>query len=65
MKYTDVQKKSDKELKKALAANSENMRKFRFDATGAAGSTDTSSVKNMRRDNARILTELNVRAKQA
>lgn len=57
MKKIDVKKKSTKELTKVLAENREELRKLRF---GFAGSTksDTQSIKSIRRNIARILTEL-------
>gem|GEM_PF-2281264 len=57
MKKTDVKKKSTKELNKALTENRESLRKLRF---GFAGSTksDTQSMKSLKRNIARIMTEL-------
>ncbi len=57
MTKIDVKKKSVKELKKVLTENREALRKLRF---GFAGSTksDTQSMKSIRRNIARILTEL-------
>jgi len=57
MKKIDAKKKSTKELNKALTENREALRKLRF---GFAGSTksDTQSIKSLRRNIARVMTEL-------
>jgi ribosomal protein L29 len=56
----DFKKKTDQDLKKDLASNRADLRGFRF---GLAGSKtkNVKKGKEIRRDIARILTELNVR----
>jgi ribosomal protein L29 len=60
MKFNDIQKLSDKELIKLLEEKRKAVRQFRFDITGSK----VKNIKeggNMRKDVARILTELNKR----
>lgn len=58
MAKSQVKNKSEKELVKVLNEKREDLRKIRF---GFAGSTkhDTKSARGVRKDIARILTELN------
>lgn len=58
MAKLEVKNKSEKELTKVLNEKREDLRKVRF---GFAGSTkhDTKSSRGIRRDIARVLTELN------
>jgi len=58
MKKTDYKGKNMKDLHKTLADKREELRNFRF---GSAGSKtrNTKSAKNVRKDVARIMTELN------
>lgn len=58
MKYSEIQKKKDAELKKMIVEKKEDLRKFSFDAAGSAGK----SSKAIRKDIARISTELTVRS---
>ena len=57
---TDFAKKSDKELNKALREQREELRKIRF---GVAQKRDPKAHANIRKDIARMLTELNGRTK--
>lgn len=59
--YTD---KSVEELKKLITEKQEELRKLRFEAAGARAK-DTNAPGNLRREIARILTELAARAKVA
>lgn len=58
MTKLEVKNKSEKELTKVLNEKREDLRKIRF---GFAGSTkhDTKGARNVRKEIARILTELN------
>lgn len=62
MKKTDLQKKTEKELLKELGEKRTAIREFRFGMSGSK-TRDTNIGKNSRRDVARVLTELNSRAK--
>ena len=60
MNYKDLQKKNDIDLQKLLVEKQGSLRKFRF---GIAG-TKTRNVKEgsaLRKDIAKVLTELNIR----
>ena len=57
MKYSEIQKKKDKELHKMLVEKKEDLRKASFEAAGSAGK----SMKSTKKDIARILTELTAR----
>ncbi len=61
MKSADLKKKSDKDLQKMLIENKEKIREYTFGASGAAKGI---SPKNIRKDIARILTEVSARANQ-
>ena len=56
----EFKEKNDKDLAKELVEKREELRKFRF---GVAGSTtrDVKGASNIRKDIARILTEVNSR----
>ncbi len=57
---TDFSKKSDKDLNKTLREKREELRKVRF---GVAEKRDPKAHKNLRKEVARMLTELNSRTK--
>jgi len=61
MKYSEIQKKKPADLKKMLVEKKEDLRKFSFDASGSAGK----SPKAIRKDIARISTELTARSKDS
>lgn len=57
---SEIRKKTEKELQKTLVEKREALRSFRFDTTG----TKIKNVKkgaNVKKDIARILTELRIR----
>lgn len=56
--------KTDAELTELLKEKREALRGIRFNASGS-GMRDTNARKNIRREIARILTEMNRRAKEA
>lgn len=58
---SDFASKSDKELQKELREKREAVREYRFAITGTQ-ETKPHEVQKMRKDIARILTELNKRA---
>jgi ribosomal protein L29 len=60
MKTKELQKKKDGELFKLLKDKQESLREFRFGVAGSA-SNNTSQAQALRKDIARILTELNTR----
>jgi ribosomal protein L29 len=60
MKTTELQKKKDVELFKLLKEKQESIREFRFGVSGST-SNNTSQAQALRKDVARILTELNAR----
>lgn len=60
MKSTDLQKKKDAELRKMLVEKKEALRELSF---GSAGSAKGDSPRNIRKDIARILTEVTARSK--
>ena len=62
MAKIDVQKKSTKELNKMLTEKREDLRKLRF-GLGGSTKTDTKSARELKRDIARIMTELNANIK--
>lgn len=63
-KKTSFKDKSIEELKKLIGEKQEELRKLRFEAAGARAK-DTNAPGKIRRDVARILTELAARAKVA
>jgi ribosomal protein L29 len=58
----DLNKKSEKELTKTLAERREDLRKIRFSISGA-NVKDVKEAKQIRKEIAQILTELNSRNK--
>ncbi|MEX0909722.1 MAG: 50S ribosomal protein L29 [Candidatus Paceibacterota bacterium] len=60
MKIKELQKKKDTELFKLLKDKQESLREFRFGVSGSAAS-NTSQAQALRKDIARVLTELNAR----
>lgn len=62
MTAKNLEKKTDKDLKKELKEKKDSLRKFRFGLSGSK-TRDTKEGKNLRKDVARILTELNSRNK--
>lgn len=64
MKYSEVVKLIDKDLKKKLEENRDKLRAFRFG--NVLGKTkDVKEGKNTRREIARIRTEMNRRKREA
>ena len=61
MTKEDLNKKTDKELKKILASKREDLREVRFGLSGSK-SRDTSVSKKLRKEIASLMTELNSRA---
>lgn len=57
---SDITKKSTKELQKELVEKKAELRDFRFSIAGAR-TGDVKEARNLRKDVARILTELNSR----
>lgn len=62
MNMTEIKKKSDTDLTKLVSEKKEELRKIRFESAGS-GMRNTQVMKNLRHEVARILTELNNRAK--
>lgn len=62
MKMKDISKLSDVELNKQLGEKRAQVRQFRFDVSGSKAK-NLREGRNMRKDVARMLTELNARAK--
>ncbi|MFH0846119.1 MAG: 50S ribosomal protein L29 [Patescibacteria group bacterium] len=60
MKKTDIKKNTDQELIKMLAENKSQIRDFRFGLSGSR-TKDLKKGKNLKREVARILTELQTR----
>jgi len=60
MKKTDYKTKKDADLAKELKQKREMLRKFRFGASGSKVK-DVKAGKNLKKDVARILTEVKVR----
>lgn len=60
MKMNDINKLSDKELEKLLLEKRTAIRQFRFDVTGSKAK-NVKGGSNMRKEVARILTELALR----
>lgn len=58
----DIKKKNEKDLAKLLTEKREEVRTFRFNIAGS-NTRDVRAVRTAKRDVARILTELNARAK--
>lgn len=58
----DLTKKSEKDLKKDLVEKRKQIREFRFNIAGSK-LKDVKGSKELKRDVARILTELNARNK--
>ena len=64
MKYSEIKKLKDAELKKKLGENQEKRRVFRF--TNALGKAkDVKEGMNLRKEIARILTEMNRRKRSS
>jgi ribosomal protein L29 len=61
MKSKELKKLSDKELAKLLDEKQKSARQFRFDVTGSKVK-NLKEGKNAKKDVARILTELSLRA---
>lgn len=59
---SELQKKNDAELTALVGDKREELRKIRFGASGS-GMRNTRSIRNLRREVAQILTELNRRSK--
>ena len=57
MNMNDIKKQSDRELEKSLGEKRAAVRQFRFDITGSKAK-NVKEGSNMRKDVARILTEL-------
>jgi|AntRauTorckE6833_2_1112554.scaffolds.fasta_scaffold27286_3 ribosomal protein L29 len=62
MKTKELQKKKDQDLLKLLRDKQESLREFRFGVSGG-GSDNTSQAQTLRKDIARIFTELNERSR--
>ena len=62
MSMNEIRKKNDRDLRKLVQEKREAIRKLRFDSAGS-GMRDTHAMRNLRHEIARILTELNRRAK--
>lgn len=60
----DILKKTDQELQKALTEKREALRAFRFNVAGSKA-RNVKEGRDIRRTVARILTEINRRAKRA
>jgi len=60
MKKTDLKKKIDKDLNKILSEKRTELREFRFGLSGSK-TKDIKKGKNLRKEIARVLTELNLR----
>jgi ribosomal protein L29 len=56
----DIKTKNEKELQKELAKNRKDLQEFRFDISGSK-IRNTKHGKNLKKQIARILTELNIR----
>ncbi len=61
---TELQQKTDTDLTKFISEKREELQKLRFGVTGS-GMRNTKSIRNLRRETARALTELNARTKKA
>ncbi|MDZ7726652.1 MAG: 50S ribosomal protein L29 [Candidatus Campbellbacteria bacterium] len=59
----EIQKKKDNDLKKLLLEKREELREYRFGATGSKAS-NTNLGNQIKKDVARILTEINARAQK-
>ncbi|MDO8520916.1 MAG: 50S ribosomal protein L29 [bacterium] len=59
----DITKQSDRELEKLLAEKRTAVRQFRFDITGSKAK-NIKGGSNLRKDVARMLTELSLRNKK-
>lgn len=57
---TDITKKSTEDLVKDITEKREEIRKIRF-TTAGAGAKDVMKFRNLRKEVARLLTELNLR----
>ena len=64
MKYSDIAKLKDVELKKKLGENQEKLRVFRF-GNAMGKSKDVKEGMNTQREIARIRTEMNLRKREA
>jgi len=60
MKKTDLKNKIDKDLNKTLSEKRAELREFRFGLSGSK-TKNIKKGKNLRKEIARILTELNLR----
>lgn len=60
MKMNEINKQSDKELEKLLSDKRAAVRQFRFDVSGSKAKNLKEGA-NMRKDVARIMTELSLR----
>ncbi len=60
MKKLDLKKKIDKDLRKLLSEKRASLREFKFALSGSK-IKDIKKAKNLRKEIARILTELNSR----
>jgi ribosomal protein L29 len=58
----DFKTKSDSDLQKTLKDKRQDLLNFRFDVSGS-GKRNVKDAKNLKKEIAQILTELNVRAK--
>ena len=64
MKMNEITKRSDKELEKLLFDKRAAVRQFRFDITGSKAKNLKEGT-NLRKDVARIMTELSTRNKKS
>ncbi|HEY9585721.1 MAG TPA: 50S ribosomal protein L29 [Candidatus Paceibacterota bacterium] len=64
MKMNEISKQSDKELEKLLFDKRAAVRQFRFDITGSKAKNLKEGT-NLRKDVARIMTELSTRNKKS
>lgn len=63
-KKTDLKNKTDKDLNKALSERRAELREFRFGLSGSK-TKDIKKGRSLRKETARILTELNNRVKSS
>ncbi len=63
MQTSEIQQKSEAELVKFLEEKQEELRKLRFGIAGS-GMRNTHALRNLRREIAQTLTELNARSKK-
>ncbi len=62
MTMTEIKKKTDTDLIKLVSEKKEEVRKIRFESAGS-GMRNSYAIRNLRKGIARVLTELNSRAK--